>query len=243
MPQWSHANRSGYVETWGDPSGDPVLLLHGGFCSLEVLRPVGDLLAPQFAIHAPERAGHGRTPDSDGPYSYDDMVLETLAYLDSVGLDAVHVVGFSDGANVGYLMALRHPSRVRTLAAISGNVNTDAFVPEEEHAAGMPAEHHERVGREYAELSPDGAEHAEVVIGKLLDLWGREPALAFSELAAITAPTLVLVGEHDMIRRDHSQAIADAIPGSRFTVVPGTSHMLIVEEPAAVAAEVRELLP
>lgn len=243
MPQWSHGNRSGYVETWGAPAGEAVLLLHGGFCSLEVLRPVGDLLGSDFAIHAPERAGHGRTPDSDGPYSYGEMVLETLAYLDSVGLDSVHVVGFSDGANVGYLLALEHPARVRTLAAISGNVNTDAFVPEEEHAAGMPAEHHERVGREYAELSPDGPEHAEVVIGKLLDLWGREPSIPFSELGAISAPTLVLVGEHDMIRRDHSQAIADAIPGATLEVVPGTSHMLIVEEPAAVAAHVRQLLP
>ncbi len=229
-----------YFETWG--SGEPLVLLHGGFCSIETMRDIGDLLADGFEIHAPERTGHGRTPDRDGPYSYDAMVDETLAYLDAAGLDSAHVVGFSDGANAGYLLAQRHPERVRSLTAISGNVTTDAFVPDEQHAAGVPAQHNERVEREYAELSPDGADHAEVVIGKLLDLWSREPDIPFTDVAAITAPTLVLAGEHDMIRLDHSEAIAAAAPGARLEVVPGTSHMLIVEKPAEIAGLIRDFL-
>ncbi|AYF97885.1 alpha/beta fold hydrolase [Protaetiibacter intestinalis] len=224
-----------YHEVHG--TGEPLLLLHGGYCSLENMRPLGGLLAERYEVHAPERAGHGRTPDREGPYGYGRMLEETVAYLDAVGLDSVHVVGFSDGGILALLLALEHPGRVRRIVPISANIHTDAFVPEDYPHETVPQAAHERLDREYAELSPDGAEHGAVVLEKLLAMWTAEPDIPVASLAGIRVPTLVMAGEHDAIRRDHSELIASSIPGARLVVVPGTTHMLVSERPDAVAAE------
>lgn len=183
---------AGYHEEWGE--GEPVLLLHGGFCSLEALRPLGDALAPDFRVHAAERPGHGRTPDRRGPYDYADMVTDTVAYLDALGVGSAHVVGHSDGGIVGLLLARDHPGRVRSLVAISANLHTDAWVADDYPHTTLTPEAYATLSAEYARLSPDGAEHADAVVAKLAALWERAPDIEAGSLAAVAAPTLVLAG-------------------------------------------------
>jgi len=228
---------AGYHEEWGE--GEPVLLLHGGFCSLEALRPLGDALAADFRVHAAERPGHGRTPDRPGPYDYADMVTDTVAYLDALGVGSAHVVGHSDGGIVGLLLARDHPGRVRSLVAISANLHTDAWVADDYPHTTLTPEAYATLSAEYARLSPDGAEHADAVVAKLSALWERAPDIEAGSLAAVTAPTLVLAGEHDMVAREHTESIARAVPGAELWIVPGTTHMVARERPDAVAERVR----
>ncbi len=81
-----------------------------------------------------------------------------------------------------------------------------------------------------------------MVLGKLGALWEREPDIPAESLAAVTVPALVLAGEHDVIRRDHTEAVAAAIPGARSEIVAGTTHMLVREKPAEVAARILAFL-
>src|SRR5690606_35497787 len=125
--------------------------LHGGLCSAEVMRPLSEEL-DGYAVYAPERPGHGRTADRPSPFHYADGVADTVAVLDALGLASAHVVGFSDGAIIGLLLALGHPDRVRSLVAISGNLRAgdDVYVPEDERHYTMPAAELARVEEEYA---------------------------------------------------------------------------------------------
>ena len=125
MPYVDLTGIASYYEQHG--AGDPVLLLHGGFCSVETWQPQIESLAPHYWVHVPERPGHGRTPDRDGPATFEAMVADTLAYLDAFDLASVHVVGFSDGAIIGLMLAMHHPDRVRSLVSISANLDPDAF--------------------------------------------------------------------------------------------------------------------
>lgn len=240
MPYLEIDGRQVYHETWG--SGEPLVLLHGGHCSLEVMRELAELLAQDYAVHAFERTGHGRTPDREGPYSYDGMAAETVAYLDAVGLADAHLVGFSDGAVATLLVARDHPTRVRTAVPISGNISTDAYVGEDYPVPVITPEAIAQVNAEYAELSPDGPEHSEVIDEKIGALWAVEPDVPVASLARITAPTLVMSGEHDAIRHDHTDLVTAAIPGATQVTIPGTTHMLVREKPAEVAAAVRGFL-
>ncbi|GLY07956.1 alpha/beta hydrolase [Actinoplanes sp. NBRC 101535] len=232
-----------YSEIAGD--GDPVLLLHGGFCSLESLRAQSDALATDHRVHAFERPGHGRSADITEEYGYARMVADTLTYLDAVGLESAHVVGYSDGAIIGLLLALDHPARVRSLTMISGNLDPSAFTD----AAGAlgeltttaePGPDMERL--HYERLSPDGPEHADRVLEKLFRLWNTEPHIDPQELARITAPVLVMSGDRDTIRPGHSLLIARSIPGAQLCVVPGTSHNLVAERPALISMIIRDFL-
>jgi pimeloyl-ACP methyl ester carboxylesterase len=102
----------------------------------------------------------------------------------------------------------------------------------------VPEAAHAELVREYGELSPDGPAHADTVLEKLLTLWKAEPDIPAESLAAIAAPALVMAGEHDIVARAHTESIAAAIPGAQLAFIPGASHLLIREQPAAVAARI-----
>jgi pimeloyl-ACP methyl ester carboxylesterase len=241
MPYVPANGVSAYYDVTGD--GEPVLFLHGGFCSAEVMRELSQQLTG-YAVYAPERPGHGRTADRAGAFHYDDGVTDTLAVMDALGLASAHLVGFSDGANIGMLLALAHADRVRSLAHISGNLRPDADVwaPEEDHARAMPAAQGERVSREYAELSPDGADHEGDVGERIVQMWQTEPNIDPASLTALTMPVLVMAGDIDMIALDHTTLIHRSIPGSQLAVVPAASHMLVRERPALVGRILQEFL-
>jgi pimeloyl-ACP methyl ester carboxylesterase len=237
----------GYVEVHG--SGEPVLLLHGGFCSLETWAGQIPALAERYEVHAPERPGQGRSADRPGPISFEQMVRDTLAYLDAAGLSSVHVVGFSDGAITGLLLALDHSERVRSLVAISANLDPSIFDDDEpEPEAGSvgdapaPAPGESDVRAAYERLSPDGPEHADVVLQKLVEMWRTEPDIPVSDLTRIDVPTLVLAGDRDSIPTEHTVTIAHGIPGAALCVVPYAGHMVIEQRPEVVNQQVLEFL-
>ncbi len=232
-----------------DGCGEPVLLLHGGFDSLEHLRPLGSILARTSRVLSFERPGHGRSPDVCGGYSYEQGVAQALAFLDVRGVEAAHIVGFSDGAIIGLLLALRCPKRVRSLVSISGNLNPSAFndsaddgvarillpLPEISDGCELAVGDDVDIEREhYERLSPDGPEHADVVLDKLFTLWTGEPQIDPLELRAIVAPTLIMSADRDTIRPDHSLLMAASIPGAQLCIVPGATHDLVADRPDLV---------
>lgn len=225
--------------------GAPVLLLHGGFCSLESLRAQSDALLSEHTVLAYERPGHGRSPDIEGEYSYLSSVLEALAYLDANGIESAHIVGYSDGAIIGLLLASLHPTRVRSLVAISGNLDAAgfSFSPTDAPVLSVMESPEGQERAYYDALSPDGPAHGDVVMEKLMRLWTSSPAIDPTSLASITAPTLVMSGDHDSIRVDHSLLIAASIPGAQLCIVPGATHGLVAEKPTFVAGVIREFLP
>ncbi|MCC3298067.1 alpha/beta fold hydrolase [Arthrobacter caoxuetaonis] len=240
-----------YSEVTGE--GRPILFLHGGFCSLEALREQADALAAERTVYAFERPGHGRSADIDGGYNYERGLADTLAYLDAEGLEPVDVLGYSDGAILGLLLALHHPERVRSLIAISGNLDPSAFNTNDDagglpvlgppvHAAPKDPDKPDLERLAYERLSPDGPAHADAVMAKLFRLWTTEPHIDPAELAAIKAPTLIMSGDRDTIRPDHSLLIASSIPGAQLCIVPGATHGLLAERPALISAVVREFL-
>jgi len=249
VPYFRIGDANLYGEVAGD--GDPVLLLHGGFCSLESLRAQSDALARNYRVFAFERPGHGRSADVDGKYGYARSVADTLAYLDAVGLESAHVIGYSDGGIIGLLLALDHPERVRSLVAISANLNPSAFTtsPEADAAPVLvepkedePESQSDAERLQYERLSPDGPGHLDVVLNKLLRLWAKEPRIDPADLARITVPVLVMSGDRDTIRPDHSLLIAASIPGAQLCIVPGTTHGLIGERSELVSLLIREFL-
>ena len=241
MPYVDTNGVSAYYDVTG--TGAPVVFLHGGFCSAEVMRELSEQLSG-YAVYAPERAAHGRTADRPGPFHYDNGVADTVAVMDAVGLESAHIVGFSDGADIGMLLALAHPERVLSLVHISGNLRPDADVyrAEEDQAGTMPREQLDLVAREYAELSPDGPEHADDVEKRILLMWQTEPNIEPESLSALRMPVLVMAGDTDMMRLEHTALIHRSIPGSQLAIVPGTSHMLVREKPVLVGAILQDFL-
>jgi len=223
-----------YYEVRG--AGDPVILLHGGMCTAETFDAQADALATRYRVYVPERRGHGRTPDVAGPITYENMAGDTIAFMEAMGLQSAHLAGWSDGALVGLLVAMRRPEAVRKLVLIGQYVNIDGA--REEGMALLHAfttETFPPMFRQmYAAVSPDGPEHFDVVFDKLAPLWRGDPGIALDDLAAVTAPTLVLAGDDDVLTIEHAAALARALPDAQLAIVPGTSHGLPMEKPEVV---------
>jgi pimeloyl-ACP methyl ester carboxylesterase len=223
-----------YYESTG--TGEPLLLLHGGLCTAETFDAQTAALAERYRVIVPERYGHGRTPDVDGPITYESMTQHTIALIEALGIESAHLAGWSDGALVALLVALRRPGLVGKVVSI------DQYVT----LAGAPSEYLTFMGPMTAEMappflralydsvSPDGADHFPVVFDKLHHLWTEETGIEVSDLAHVVAPTLVLCGETGGLTLEHIAEVYRALPDAQLAIVPGTSHGLCMEKPHIV---------
>jgi pimeloyl-ACP methyl ester carboxylesterase len=222
-----------YYEVRG--SGRPLLLLHGGLMPAETLLPQARFLAKDFEVYVPERRAHGRTPDVDGPLTYDAMAADTAAFIRHLGLSGCSVVGFSDGGIVALLLAINWPNLVGPIVAISANTTADGTYDGDELPQGaLPDSFEDDVASSYRELSPDGADHWDIVWDKALAMWQSGAGITTAQLATISARTLVMAGDNDVIRPEHTRYIADTIPSAQLSIIPGTGHLLMVEKPHLV---------
>lgn len=229
-------------DTWtsiGIERAETVLLLHGGLSNSDaMLDTIGGPLGDTYRVTAFDRRGHGRTADTTAPFHYATMADETIAFLEHLGGHA-HLVGWSDGGNVGLLVALQRPDLVGRLVTIGANFHHDGLRP---LTGGSDSPVFAAMTAEYGERSPDGAEHFDEVLGKSLTMFGSEPELTVDDLGQISVPVLVMAGDDDLIELGHTCALYESIPGAQLAVVPGTSHGLPAEDPQETVRIIKRFL-
>ncbi|QIJ63202.1 alpha/beta hydrolase [Streptomyces sp. JB150] len=234
--------RLGEVDTWYDEhgAGEPLVLLHGGLVDARFFEPNLGPLAEHFRVYTPERRGHGHTPDVPGPITYGLMADDTIAFLEAVVGEPADLVGHSDGAFVAMLVAMRRPELVKRLVMISGGFSKEGdAVPDAEWDVDAVSAF---LGPAYGEVSPDGIGHFRVVARKIGDMAAKEPCLKATDLAAVTARSLVMFADDDLVTMRHMVDMYDALPHAELAVVPGTSHFLTQEKPHLVNALVLDFL-
>jgi pimeloyl-ACP methyl ester carboxylesterase len=233
-----------YYEAIG--AGEPLVLMHGGLCAIETITPLAGLLAERFRVYMPERRATGRTPDVEGPLTYPIMAEDTIAWMAAVGLSSAHLVGWSDGATVGLRVALERPDLVKRLVLIgepAGPEGASEEAREMMKLPEMPRESFPPFLRDlYAAASPDGPDHFDVVLQKEWAMIQGNEGIPVSELKRVESPTLVLLGEHDIITVEHARAMAESLPDGRYVVVPGADHGLPMMQPDVAAKHVLEFL-
>jgi pimeloyl-ACP methyl ester carboxylesterase len=185
----------------------------------------------------PERRGHGHTPDRPGPITVDVMAADTVAFIEKAAGRAVRLAGYSAGAAVALVTAVRRPDLVERLVLISGAFDPEGLIVRPT-AGGTPPE--PLVAR-YAEVSPDGRDHFPVVLAKIVEA-ARQPGLAPADLAAVTCPALVVAADNDIMTPEHTLALYRGLPDAQLAVVPGTSHLLLHERPRLCTSLVAEFL-
>ena len=209
-----------YYEEDGD--GEPLVLLHPGLADSRAFEEYLPALAERFRVFRPDRRGHGRTADVDGPITYDVMAGETIAFLERVVRGPAHLLGHSDGAPVALMAALKRPDLVRRLVFSAGVFHHAGWTP------GATELDDETVAffRDYwGAVAPQGHGHFEVVKTKLDRMHREEPTLTEADLAGYPGPALVMVGDRDEeIHPSHTLALFRGLPDGRLAVLPGTGH-------------------
>ena len=230
-----------YYEQHG--SGSPLLLLHGGSGNGMQFEHQVPAFASTHRLIVPDCRAQGRTTDKPGPITYHDMAEDMIALLDKLHVKRVDVMGWSDGGDIGLDMAMNHPDRVGHLVTFGANFRADGL--EEQYVAWVRDATADSFGAGmrdgWTKLNPQPEHYAEAM-NKLLAMWRTQPQWTDADLGRIRAKVLVCAGEHDMVRSDHTAALARAIPGAQVWIVPGASHSAMIERPDLVNPKVLEFL-
>ena len=226
-----------YNYEW-EREGEAVVLLHGGLSKTSswdylVVPPLED----EFHVFAYDRTGHGFTGDQKGSLHFEFQAQEAIAYLDDVVKEPAHLIGYSDGGIIALLVAIARPDLVKSIVAIGANFHygaplsdfEEAFVSEEDQA-------------EYNLISPDAPGTLLEKIIRMNQIWKTEPDISLSEIASIQCPVLVMAGDDDVIKHDHTIALFEALPLGQLAIIPGTSHGLVKEKPALAMAVIMQFL-
>lgn len=219
-----------HCEETGD--GEPLVLLHGNGEDGTYFAHQIAHFSQRFRVLALDTRGHGKSPRGEAPFTIRQFARDLLAFLDARGIERAHLLGFSDGGNIALAFALAHPERVGKLVLNGANLNTRGV----KRSVQVPIELGYRMARLFAGLSAKARTNAE-----MLGLMVNDPNVAPEELSALAAPTLVIAGENDMIREDHTRLIAERIPNARLAFVPG-DHFVAAKNPAAFNREVERFL-
>lgn len=240
LPLSRMGNATGYADVNGlhmyyeiTGAGPPLLAMAGGTQSLEMFSDDIELLSKSFTVLAPEQMGHGRTADAtDRAFDYHDMAEATYALLVHLEIESTLIYGFSDGGILGLDLAIHHPERVQRLAVSGTNFHVDGLEPSlREWIQGATGETWpENLRVSYEGLSPDGPSHWHDVIERIKQMWVSQPDYAAEALAQITAPTLVISGDHDVVTLEHTVALFRAIPNAQLCVVPNEGHGVLPEK-------------
>ena len=215
-------------------TGPTLVLLHGGSASAELCwGPAFAFFAPSFDVIAPDQMGHGRTADDPKrAMSYHAMAEDTATLLEQLGVKSASLVGWSDGGILALDIAIHHPALAAKIVTSGANYTPDGTSPQARAwiRTSKPADWPALLRDDYAKLSPDGAEHFGPFLTRLKTMWLSQPNMTTKQLATIKAPALVVAGDHDMIRSEHTLALAQAIPGAELAILPNAGHGVVLED-------------
>jgi pimeloyl-ACP methyl ester carboxylesterase len=230
-----------YYEIYG--RGPALVLLHGGAGNGTQFAQQIPAFEKRYRLVVPDACAQGRTTDRPGRLTYHAMAEDVIALLDRLRIGRADVMGWSDGGIVGLDLAIHHPDRVSHLVTFGANFSPDGLNPADVawNDTATAASFGPDMRRGYEKLSPDPA-HYEQAMNKIIAMWRTQPNFSLAELGSIRARTLIAAGEHDVVRREHSEQLARSIPGARLWIVPGASHGAMIEQPALVNRTVLEFL-
>ncbi len=246
-----------YYEVRGPLRGRPVVFLHGAFSNIESdFGKILPTIAKTRQVIAIEQQGHGRTADIDRPLSYEQMADDVAELLRQLRITNADFVGYSMGGGIGMYMAIRHPELVHKLVFAGGaSFGPDGFYPgllEGEKKMTPEALAETPWFKAYRRIAPNRGDWPKIV-EKIKDLDVNWRGLSEDQVRSIKAPTLLIVGDADVVRPEHVvqmfRLLGGGVPGdlvglprSQLAVLPGTTHVTLINRTSWLLSMIPEFL-
>lgn len=201
-----------YYEEYG--SGPALVLLHGNGGSIGGRAAMIPRLSEKYHVIAVDSRCHGKSGCSR-ELNYELMASDVNALLDLLRVDSAFIYGHSDGGIIGLIMGFTYPTKVKRLVVTGANTVPDATALEPVLVDMM---------KRY-DVLPD------TLMRKHIKLMVEHPHITDEQLHQIKAPVMIVSGDRDAVRLEHSIRIFRAIPNANLCVLPASSHFVPDEKP------------
>jgi pimeloyl-ACP methyl ester carboxylesterase len=214
-----YANINGiklYYEIYG--SGEPLIMLHGNGGSINAFRYQIPFFEQHFKVITIDSRLQGKSGGSPDTISYDLMASDFCELLDYLKIDSAYVLGWSDGGINGLIMAMTCPNKVKKLAVSGANVVPDSTAVTYSDILWL---------REFVENTKTATKKEMALNKMLLD----QPNIPYEDLSKIRCPVLVMAGDHDIIKPEHTIKIFQSIPDASLCIFPDSNHGVCQQNP------------
>ena len=252
-----------YHEVYGELGGSgtcPLLLIPGAFMATDSMTSWVSAFVGKRAVIVIDQQGHGRTPDTSRPMSYEQFADDAGALLRALNVERADVMGYSQGGGVALQLALRHPRLVNKLGSLAATYRKDGWypsVPEALEGLDATAFTGSPVEAAFKKHTPD-ATAFDAYLAKMKVLNRDDQNISDAQMRSISAKTMVIVGDADGVRPEHAVAMfklrgggdeeaaasgmLQEVPAARLVILPAMSHVGISGESAIVAPMVSAFL-
>jgi len=204
-----------YCEVYGH--GDPLLIIHGNGGSINNFIYQIPYFSKKYKVIIADSRAQGKSIDDGDSLSYEMMADDYASLLDAMKIDSADVIGWSDGGINALLLAIRHPKKVKKLASTGANLVPDT--------TAVPQEILDMVTPMYKTLQAKQEKTPqEKNQFKLLRLLIDQPHIPLIDLQNISCPSLIIGGDHDVIKVEHTMLIYENIPQAYLWILPGSGH-------------------
>jgi pimeloyl-ACP methyl ester carboxylesterase len=240
-----------YYEVYGELGSSktaPLLLMSGSFMSTDSMRALAAAFAAKRPVIVFDPQGHGRTADTSRKMSYEQFADDAAALLRALKVESADVMGYSQGGEVALQLALHHPKLVNKLVSMSAAYRKDGWAPAVSKAleglnakmfAGSPVE-------EAFRKHTSDPKAFETYVEKMKVLNINSHNITDTQMRAMSAKTMVIVGDADAVKLEHAVAMfklrgggdeeapatgmLTKVPAARLVILPATSHIAISKE-------------
>jgi pimeloyl-ACP methyl ester carboxylesterase len=209
-----------YCEVYG--TGKPLLMIHGNSGSIGTFYGNIPYFADKYKVIIADSRAQGKSLDDRDSLSYEMMADDYAALLDTMHIDSAYVIGWSDGGVNTLLLAMRHPEKVKKMAVSGANLWPDSTAIE-------PKVWKEEMKKYNGFKGSPGKTAKERFERKLFLLDWEEPHILPADLHKIKCPALVIGGDHDLVRKQHTELIFKNIPRANLWIVPNSGHGTLFE--------------
>jgi pimeloyl-ACP methyl ester carboxylesterase len=206
-----------YYEIYGE--GKPLLMLHGNGGSINAFREQIPFFKKYYRVIAIDSRLQGKSGGSADSISYDLMASDFNELMNKLNLDSAYVLGWSDGGIDGIIMALRYPAKVKKLAVSGVNIVPDSTAFKYKDILEL---------KNFIE-NDTAASKKTIALNKMM-LY--QPDIPYDSLGNIHCPVLIMAGDHDVIKPEHTLKIFQSLPDAELCIFPDSHHNALQEHPA-----------
>lgn len=209
-----------YCEIYG--SGKPLLMIHGNGGSIENFKNNISYFAKKYKVIVADSRSQGKSKDANDSLSFEMMADDEAALLDALQIDSAYVLGWSDGGINALLLAMRHPEKVIKLASTGANLWPDSTAIISSVWKNDKVTYDLLKNKHYTNEQEENDR-------KLFLLDWFQPNISLKELHSINCPSLIIGGDHDLIKIEHTVLIYQNIPHAYLWIVPNSGHGTLIE--------------